>query len=213
MARYDIEFGALGDTRPVPNLTVQTTDLNVLGRAVVEHARPHITPVLTELGRPELADCLFRMNKDRTMGQFLHLNLVTGMAAEFLPARITTTPERIQRKRTKGWSKGSAVIVSRPSRFGNPFTIKGAIEAEWSEPYRACAENYSEWLRVGTEGDWYQETYQVGRQVFDRRRVLDELHTLRGKDLACTCPLPADGEPDHCHAAVLLKLANAPKEN
>ncbi|MDI5965791.1 DUF4326 domain-containing protein [Streptantibioticus silvisoli] len=43
--------------------------------------------------------------------------------------------------------------------------------------------------------------------------TLADLHLLRGKDLACTCPLPEPGEPDHCHAAVLLRLANdAPGE-
>ena len=31
---------------------------------------------------------------------------------------------------------------------------------------------------------------------------------LRGKTLACLCPLPKPGEPDICHAALLLKLAN-----
>lgn len=118
-------------------------------------------------------------------------------------------PTRIQRKRTPGWRKpDNAVIVSRPSRFGNPFTIKDAIEAEFADPRSACAVNYAEWLRVGTEGGWYEETYRAGRMVFDRRRVLAELHTLRGKDLACTCPLPEPGQPDHCHAAVLLRLAN-----
>ncbi|WP_434744615.1 DUF4326 domain-containing protein [Streptomyces sp. A-14] len=122
-----------------------------------------------------------------------------------------TTPARIQRRRTKGWRlPENAVIVSRPSRFGNPFLIKDAVEAEMGNPHSACTELYREWLRVGTEGGWYQETYQVGRQVFDRRRVLDELHLLRGKDLACTCPLPEAGQPDHCHAAVLLDLANRP---
>ncbi|MGW0626471.1 DUF4326 domain-containing protein [Streptomyces sp. NPDC002758] len=121
----------------------------------------------------------------------------------------TTQPRRIQRRRTKGWRKpDNCVIVSRPSRFGNPFTIAAAIEAEMGDPHSACAENYREWLRVGTEGGWYSETYRIGRQVFDRRRVLAELHLLRGKDLACTCPLPEPGQPDHCHAAVLLKLAN-----
>ena len=123
---------------------------------------------------------------------------------------MTTTPRRIQRRRTKGWRKpDGAVIVSRPSRFGNPFLIKDAVEAEYSEPHRACTELYSEWLRVGTEGGWYEETYRIGKQTLDRRRILADLHLLRGKDLACTCPLPADGQPDHCHAAVLLKLANA----
>ncbi|WP_217235415.1 DUF4326 domain-containing protein [Streptomyces sp. AC555_RSS877] len=125
------------------------------------------------------------------------------------------SPARIQRRRTAGWrladattNPNGAIIVSRPSRFGNPFTIKDAIEAEMGEPRSACAVNYREWLRVGTAGGWYEETYRIGKQVFDRRRVLAELHLLRGKDLACTCPLPAEGQPDHCHAAVLLKLAN-----
>lgn len=123
-------------------------------------------------------------------------------------------PQRIQRKRTPGWTLATAttnpngaVIVSRPSRFGNPFTIKDAIEAEMDNPRSACASNFAEWLRVGTEGGWYEETYRVGRQVFDRRRVLADLHLLRGKDLACTCPLPEPGQPDLCHAAVLLEWA------
>jgi ribosomal protein L34 len=124
---------------------------------------------------------------------------------------LTEQPRRIQRRRTKGWRlPENAVIVSRPSRFGNPFTIKDAIEAEFTEPHRACAENFAEWLRVGTAGGWYEETYRIGRQVLDRRRVLADLHLLRGKDLACTCPLPKPGQPDHCHAAVLLNLANQP---
>jgi len=213
MAHYAIEFGALGDTRPVPDLTVQTTDLNVLDKAVVEHARPHITPVLTELGRPELADCLFRMNKDRTMGQFLHLNLATGMAAEFLPARITTTPERIQRKRTKGWTKGAAVIVTRPSRLGNPFTLDMAYELGYAAhgdtetARRSATGAFQDWLR-GNRLMWQSEEGDIARQ-----RILDALPELRGKDIACYCPLPEPGQPDHCHGAVLLELANTPEEN
>ncbi|MEV7975374.1 DUF4326 domain-containing protein [Streptomyces sp. NPDC086519] len=116
---------------------------------------------------------------------------------------MTSTPRRIQRRRTKGWRlPDNAVIVSRPSRFGNPFTIKDAIDAEMGDPHSACAQNYAEWLRVGAEGGWYEETYRVGKQVFDRRRILDDLHLLRGKDLACTCPLDKP-----CHADVLLRLA------
>lgn len=125
------------------------------------------------------------------------------------------TPRRIKRERTAGWTLDGAttnplgaVIVSRPSRFGNPFTIADAIEAEMPNPHSACAANYGEWLRVGTEDGWYEETYRVGKQVFDRRRVLADLHLLRGKDLACTCPLPEPGQPDHCHAVHLLRLAN-----
>lgn len=39
----------------------------------------------------------------------------------------------------------------------------------------------------------------------------DEIRAeLAGRDLACWCPLPKPGEPDHCHGAVLLALANNP---
>lgn len=34
------------------------------------------------------------------------------------------TPQRIQRKRTKGWKMPeNTVYVGRPSKWGNPFTI------------------------------------------------------------------------------------------
>jgi hypothetical protein len=38
-----------------------------------------------------------------------------------------------------------------------------------------------------------------------RQMVLERLPTLRGKNLGC--PLPEPGEPDICHAAVLLEIA------
>jgi hypothetical protein len=124
-------------------------------------------------------------------------------------------PARIQRRRTKGWTlQGAAhplrggVIVSRPSRFGNPFTIKGAMEwggAETTEDARKlCVTAFRSWLRGNR--DWW-----MGPEAdATRDRMLADLHLLRGKDLACTCPLPEPGQPDHCHAAVLLELANAP---
>lgn len=119
-------------------------------------------------------------------------------------------PNRIQRRRTKGWRKPeNAVIVSRPSRYGNPFTIQDAIDADFEDPRRTVVINFSEWLRVGTAGGWYSPTYRIGRQIFDRRRILDSLADLRGRDLACTCPLPEPGQPDLCHAAILLALANS----
>lgn len=119
-------------------------------------------------------------------------------------------PNRIQRRRTKGWRKpDNAVIVSRPSRYGNPFTIQDAIDAEISDPRRTAVVNFAEWLRVGTAGGWYSPTYRIGRQIFDCRRILDGLPDLRGRDLACTCPLPEAGQPDICHGAVLLALANS----
>ncbi|WP_329390123.1 DUF4326 domain-containing protein [Streptomyces sp. NBC_01716] len=202
MATYEIEFGALGGVRPVPPLTVRTTDPNVLNEAVVDHARPYITPALTELGRPELADCLFRTNRQRSMGQFLHLNFATGMAAEFLPARITTTPERIQRQRTKGWASNGARYVGRGTRYGNPNRIvRRADTGGWhvehdngggvgtfpkAEAHRFAVDSYRAHL------DAHPELVAAAREE------------LRGRDLMCWCA------PElACHVDVLLPLANA----
>jgi hypothetical protein len=42
-----------------------------------------------------------------------------------------------------------------------------------------------------------------------RAEVLRALPELRGKNLACWCPLPKQGDADSCHALVLLELANS----
>ncbi|MGI5274721.1 DUF4326 domain-containing protein [Nonomuraea sp. CA-218870] len=44
--------------------------------------------------------------------------------------------------------------------------------------------------------------------VIEQPHLILNLGELAGKDLACFCPLPAEGEPDRCHAALLLSLAN-----
>ncbi|MFD7615702.1 DUF4326 domain-containing protein [Streptomyces sp. NPDC059802] len=232
MARYDIEFGKLGDGRPVPDLTVQTTDPDVLGRTVADHARPHITPVLTEMGHPEYADCLFRTFPDRSMGEFLWLDLAGARGVAFLAARITTTPERIQRKRIKGWTApAGAKYVGRGTRWGNPYRL-GETQV------RVPALDGSDWEHEGrlhkTSGErhafvhpdksvtWHLAQNATPEQVVELYRrwiaerpplIADARRDLRGRDLMCWCPLPEPGQPDHCHAAVLLELANASKEN
>jgi hypothetical protein len=90
--RYRIEFGNVGATRPVPPLELEYADPNVFARAVAEHAIPHLKPALTALGRPELADCFFRTNDDRTAGEFMWLDLAAGRGARFCPARLTELP-------------------------------------------------------------------------------------------------------------------------
>lgn len=79
-----------------------------------------------------------------------------------------------------------AVYVGRPTVFGN-----------WCPGGRRLSvANYRRWLLDGFEGQAKPA----------RRKVLELLPTLRGKDLACWCPLD---EP--CHADVLLDLANRPR--
>ncbi len=109
------------------------------------------------------------------------------------------TPQRIQRHRTKGWRKpDGAVCVGRPGRFGNPFpaTYFGAEQA---------TQLFREWL----DGAPHLGLPDADRM---RQRILDGLPDLAGKTLACWCRLPEPGQPDHCHAAVLLHLANPTSE-
>lgn len=109
-------------------------------------------------------------------------------------------PKRIQRKRTKGWRMPEgAVYVGRPTKWGNPYTLAGARETGYDGTDAAlrdlCKVMFERWLR-DPESEW-----SFGAPA--ARRIEAEIGVLRGKDLACWCPLD---EP--CHADVLLELAN-----
>lgn len=103
-------------------------------------------------------------------------------------------PKRIQRKRTEGWKMPEgAVYVGRPSRYGNPFIVgqHGTAE-ECVDGFRKC------WQHTLKSASTFPEhpPMPFGQPIY--------LGPLRGKDLACWCPLD---QP--CHADVLLELANA----
>jgi len=86
---------------------------------------------------------------------------------------------RIQRKRTKGWRMPEgAVYVGRGSRWGNPYKVGTCLIPDATSAVIAFAANLP--LNM-------------------------DFSELRGKDLACWCPLD---QP--CHADVLLELANSP---
>jgi hypothetical protein len=116
-------------------------------------------------------------------------------------------PQRKQRRRTKGWRAPSgSTYVGRGSKWGNPYAVQPNGQAHTVTD-------------TGTTGVIYSST-----SATDARRVavawyrawLDGQPELRaavrqqlaGRDLLCWCPLPAEGEPDYCHAVVLLDLAN-----
>jgi hypothetical protein len=90
MTTYRIEFGPAW---PVPPITVDFTDHGDAIRTVTEHAIPHLRPVLVEKGRPELADCFFRTNPDKTEGSFMWVSLAEGISSLFCPARLTPVTE------------------------------------------------------------------------------------------------------------------------
>jgi len=109
-------------------------------------------------------------------------------------------PERIQRKRTKGWRMpDGAIYVGRPTRWGNIYRIEKIVYLN-SAAYKSRSEYVVELFRLLVTGK-LQTT--IREDIECRDRILASLHELRGHDLACWCPLD---QP--CHADVLLELAN-----
>lgn len=119
-------------------------------------------------------------------------------------------PKRIQRKRAKGWTRpDNTVIVDRSSRWGNPFTeadfptVAITDGIPWDQQWR-------EWA-VGQYGDWLNGDVGTDTIIVPGKRpryyvrpwILANLGDLRGKDLACFCPVTLP-----CHADVLLARAN-----
>lgn len=116
-------------------------------------------------------------------------------------------PERIQLRRAKGWRKPpGVVVVSRPSKWGNPYTVTGGLTK------RQAALGFKAFLRVRGANQGRAITLWYGRQG-GKRSLADALQVypsdseirehLAGNDLACWCPLD---QP--CHADVLLAIAN-----
>lgn len=117
------------------------------------------------------------------------------------------TPQRIQLRRTKGWRKpDGAIVVSRPSKWGNPYAAK------WSD----CSIGTMCWKLI-----WWPTDEVVDDHLNSQHNALAEAvafyrsyisyeqfipairDELVGRDLACWCPLD---QP--CHADVLLEIAN-----
>lgn len=111
-------------------------------------------------------------------------------------------PVRVQLRRTKGWRMPeNTVKVTRPGKWGNPFVVHPGLLAgqEMKGVAWGC-------FAVPTLEDaiaCFRESLLIGDDA--GHRLADDLHELRGKNLACFCRLD-----DPCHADVLLELANTP---
>ena len=104
-------------------------------------------------------------------------------------------PERIQRKRKKGWRMpANTVYVGRPTKWGNPFIV-GREYRDLFGAAKLCTKVLArDWFKA-----WINDTKWSGAgQLLERANI-----ELRGKNLACWCPMD---QP--CHADVLLELAN-----
>jgi hypothetical protein len=132
-------------------------------------------------------------------------------------------PQRIQRKRVKGWKMPpNTIYVGRGSKWGNPFRVVQYSDGKWAvkcDSDERQAEILTSTCRAAY--DTKQEAqadavmcYRLLIDPFFHGGSLDEfwmsnantkeiIISLRGKNLACWCD---PGDP--CHADLLLKIAN-----
>jgi hypothetical protein len=106
-------------------------------------------------------------------------------------------PERIQRRRTKGWRMpDGAVYVGRPGIYGNPFNYGTNPRSK-----AHAVATFREWITLLALDPQQWGTGEIQDHVHLKAAL--ERGDLRGLDLCCWCPL------DHpCHADVLIELAN-----
>jgi hypothetical protein len=91
-----------------------------------------------------------------------------------------------------------ARYVGRGTRWGNPYRAY-----DTSAPERAITGALFANLLASRASHPHSDHLMPYPSDVEIRRE------LAGLDLACRCPLPEPGQPDHCHAAVLLQLANS----
>lgn len=130
-------------------------------------------------------------------------------------------PVRIQMKRSNGFnlqehSKSinglECVLVSRPSKFGNPFKLMGDMVYVDAGHRRKIL---SKWVLYYQDGghivedvvilfqhllfspDWHEIEPEIKERFIWMR---DNISQLKGKNLACYCKLDCT-----CHADILLK--------
>ncbi len=137
------------------------------------------------------------------------------------------TPKRVQMSRQHPWraEHPDAVIVARPSRWGNWYRVTTLRKRyEENSRYVAALPDPDAWIvehvdKRGMQWGGFTDRSEATAFAVDMHRrsllatradldgLLHHEHylaELRGRDLACWCPLD---QP--CHADVLLELANA----
>lgn len=116
-------------------------------------------------------------------------------------------PQRIQRKRARGWRMPpNTVYVGKPTRWGNPWSVH-------DEAYQVLLRATPPGMRSVRKSQLIKQVVEQHRMWLERMRDEEPerfeslIAPLRGKNLACWCPLD---QP--CHADVLLELANEEDE-
>lgn len=135
-----------------------------------------------------------------------------------------TFPVRIQLSRVKGFNLQAhsratngldAVNVARPFRWGNPWRVGDQMFDCSLAEFRECLSPADAVAAFRQSIEWHPDAEWTPYEGSNlrcwggfrpyHRNVKTAAVELRGKNLACWCPL---GDNVHCHADVLLEVAN-----
>jgi hypothetical protein len=126
---------------------------------------------------------------------------------------VAVCPIRVQRKRAKGYRMPeNTKSVTRPGKFGNPykigmhniFDIKDTTTGKTLKDYLIEKNGENKYHTV-------EDVLLAYRQKINGSQAMQRVvkHYLKGKNLACFCPLTDDkGKYVPCHADILLEIAN-----
>jgi hypothetical protein len=114
----------------------------------------------------------------------------------------------VQLSRKKGWRKpAGAVVVARPSKWGNPVVVGAQHPVHhWEMSQGEAVALYRELITVLTPQQVLEKYGAATGPALVQLRafVLEHAAELKGKPLCCWC-----GPKVECHADVLAELANA----
>jgi hypothetical protein len=186
--------------------------------------------VVLRLRQPDTDQCQDQNDTEQRVAHGSPSNLYVGTPTIIHPplnahlkenSRMKITPVRIQRRRTKGYDMQAesrainglpAKSVTRPGPWGNPYGIErfgldlslalfnNTVHGIWNPMLlKSCSDELCEAAYTA------HNTFLKRLHPHPLELIRSE---LRGHNLACYCALPKPGEPDQCHAAIYLPLAN-----
>lgn len=129
---------------------------------------------------------------------------------------MTDAPHRVRLSRAKGWRKPkNTVVVARPTRWGNPWVLPGTIGPQPRPkltPFEIVEHRADIVQSFAVDLAWSFTDPDTARDAGHLLQFTypEMIEHLRGRNLACWCPLEVGGVPVPCHADVLLEWANTP---
>jgi len=113
-------------------------------------------------------------------------------------------PQRIQRKRERGWrAPPNVVSVCRPGRFGNPWRVKfdpTCLMWEVRSPTGGVIGMFE------SRADAHKTAVEQFAVNLPAAELAAARELLAGRNIMCWCPAPPPGIPDRewCHSGWLL---------